>query len=107
MLLEDCLGLVLQGHKPVLFIPVVMGQEKVQRTCSGASKGSGELIKLLQGLLVLVPKEEIDDFGFLRLIHRLVAFFYLVPVDFVLSMLLDESGIAVLGASDESLNPVF
>ena len=31
---------------------------------------------------MLVPKEEIDDFGFLRLIHRLLAFFYLVPVEF-------------------------
>ena len=56
---------------------------------------------------MLVSKEEIDDFGFVRLIHRLLAFFYLVPIDFVLSMLLDESGFAVLGARGKSLIPVF
>ena len=44
----------------MLFVPPVVGQKKVQSARTGPSEVSGELIKLLQGLLVLGSKENGD-----------------------------------------------
>ena len=40
-----------------------MRQEEVKSSCSGASYVSGELIKFLQGVLMLGSKEQIDTLG--------------------------------------------
>ena len=48
----------------MLFIPFVVRQEKVQGSCSGAPEGVGEFVKFLEGLLVLLSKEDGDILGF-------------------------------------------
>lgn len=44
----------------MLLVPPVVGQKKVQSARAGPSEVPGELIKLLQGLLVLGSKENGD-----------------------------------------------
>ena len=47
----------------MFFVPPVVSKKKVKSPSSGASEVSGEFIKLLKRVLVLVSKKQIDALG--------------------------------------------
>lgn len=60
----------------MLFVPPVVSKKKVKSPSSGASEVSGEFIKFLKRILVLVSKEQIDSFGVIWIgssAHKIVA----------------------------------
>ena len=60
----------------MLFVPPVVSKKKVKSPSSGASEVSGEFIKFLKRILVLVSKEQIDAFGVIWIgssAHKIVA----------------------------------
>ena len=64
----------LERDELVLFIPLIVREEKVECSCSGSTETAGEFIKLTKGLLMLLSKEYGHVLGFYGHGHLVILF---------------------------------